>query len=82
MWSAMFEVCAASPVTIGAAMAAAIDHGLPFWDAMLWATLEGRKCGLLFTEDFQDGLRLGGVTFVNPFLPGNAAFVSRALGKA
>jgi predicted nucleic acid-binding protein len=43
------------------------QHGLQFWDAMLWATARRAGCSLIATEDFQDGRTLGGVTFRNPF---------------
>jgi predicted nucleic acid-binding protein len=42
-------------------------QGLSFWDALLWATAERIGVRYLLSEDFQDGRRLGGVTFVDPF---------------
>jgi predicted nucleic acid-binding protein len=56
-------------------------HGLSFWDALLWATAERAGVRHLLTEDFQDGRRLGGVTFVNPFNPANAALLERELPR-
>ena len=50
-----------------------------FWDAMLWATVQQAGCQLLLSEDFQDGRKLGQVTFVNPFEPANQALLDRAL---
>lgn len=67
----------------GAALDSAVEavhtHHLPFWDAMLWATVHRAGCELLLTEDFQDGQRLGLVTFVNPFNPAHADLLDRAL---
>jgi predicted nucleic acid-binding protein len=54
-------------------------HNLPFWDALLWATAERAGVRHLLTEDFQDGRRLGGVKFVNPFNPANATLLEREL---
>ena len=42
-------------------------HRLAFWDAMLWASAQRAGVKHLFTEDFQDGFVLQGVTFVNAF---------------
>jgi predicted nucleic acid-binding protein len=79
---AVFEIHAADATTLPDAMEAVIRHRLPFWDAMLWAAVQQAGCGLLLTEDFQDGRRLGAVTFVNPFDPANAELLDRALGPS
>jgi len=65
--TAMFEVVPATSQDLFNAIAAAKQHGLPFWDAMLWATSRRSGCSLILTEDFQDGRVLDGVTFRNPF---------------
>jgi predicted nucleic acid-binding protein len=46
---------------------------------MFWATVQQAGCQLLVSEDFQDGRRLGQVTFLNPFAPTNQALLDRAL---
>ncbi len=46
------------------------EHRLSFWDAMLWATARQGGCSAILSEDMQDGRRLGGVEFVNPFATG------------
>ena len=48
-------------------------HTIMFWDALIWAVCDRVGIAELVTEDFQDGRRLGGVTFLNPFNPDNAA---------
>ncbi len=58
------------------------EHGLQFWDAMLWATAKRAGCRMIFSEDFQDGRNLEGVLFVNPFKPENARLVEVALPEA
>ena len=47
------------------------DHQLSFWDAQLWATARLNQMPLIFSEDFNVGATLEGVSFVNPF---DAAF--------
>jgi predicted nucleic acid-binding protein len=66
-WRKLFRVVAADESALPDAIAVVRDHGLSFWDAMLWATVRRAGCGLLVTEDLQDGRSLGGVRFVNPF---------------
>jgi predicted nucleic acid-binding protein len=76
---AAFPIEAADPDILTTALPAVLQRGLPFWDAMLWATVQQAGCQVLLTEDFQDGQKLGAVTFVNPFDPRNAAVLDRAL---
>lgn len=48
---------------------AARDHGLPYYDAQLWATAHLNQVPLILSEDFQSGHTLEGVRFVNPLRP-------------
>ena len=43
------------------------DYKLAYYDAQIWATARLNQIALVFSEDFQDGLFLEGVRFVNPF---------------
>jgi predicted nucleic acid-binding protein len=74
-----FPVCAADDTDLDRAMRAVGGHRLSFWDAMLWATASRAGCRMLFSEDLQDGRRLDGVLFVNPFAPANRKLVDLAL---
>ncbi len=76
---ATFPIAAADAGVLDSAISAVLQHGLSFWDAMLWATVQQAGCRLLLSEDFQDGRKLGQVTFVNPFEPANQALLDRAL---
>jgi predicted nucleic acid-binding protein len=76
---ATFPICAADRQALVTAIAAARRHRLPFWDAMLWATVQQAGCRMLLSEDFQDGRRLGSVLIVDPFAPANAALLDEAL---
>lgn len=74
-----FRLAAADTDDLDVAMGAVLDHHLPFWDALLWATARRVGCRLILTEDGQDGRNLGGVRFVNPFRPENAPILDQAL---
>ena len=63
----LFEIVAADSADLLEALHAHQHHGLPYWDAVLWATTRRLECSLFLTEDLQDGRTLGGVTFRNPF---------------
>jgi len=78
-WRGLLPVYAAEAADLIPALKAVRDHGLSFWDAMLWAS--ARRLGVrhLLTEDFQDGRILEGVRFVNPFRPANEALIARLL---
>jgi predicted nucleic acid-binding protein len=76
-----YPIVAPSTVSLRAAIQAVTDHRLAFWDAMLWAALRDAGCEILFSEDFQDGRKIGDVRVVNPFLLANAELVDLALPK-
>jgi predicted nucleic acid-binding protein len=67
-YRASFPIVPANEADLDDALLAHRQHNIPFWDAMLWATARRAGCTLVFTEDFQDGRILGGVTLRNPFL--------------
>ena len=50
---------------------AAIDlhrlHGLPLWDALVVQSALAARCGVLYSEDLQDGRQFGGLRVENPF---------------
>jgi predicted nucleic acid-binding protein len=46
------------------------DHGLAFYDAQIWASARLNQVTVVFSEDFNDGQVLEGVTFANPFAEG------------
>ena len=62
-----FQIANANKSDLSEAITARQQHGLQFWDAMLWATARRAGCTLLLSEDMQDGRSLGGVVFRNPF---------------
>ena len=78
----VFPVVAADTDAFDEAIDATLRDGLSFWDAMIWAVVRRAGCTVLFTEDMQDGRKLGGVTFINPFDPKNAALIDELLPAA
>ena len=69
----LFRVAQATALELREAIWAVEEHRMSFWDAMLWATVRNAGCSVLLTEDMQDGRRLGGLEFMNPFRPENSA---------
>lgn len=68
-WLNLFPIVSANAAALVEAMDVVAEHQLSFWDAMIWATVRRNDCSILITEDMQDGRRLGGVEFLNPFAP-------------
>ena len=50
------------------AITLAREHRLAFYDALIVAAASQANCAVLFTEDMQDGKRIGALTIRNPFL--------------
>ncbi len=80
-WLDVFQVIRADNAALVDAMEAVNEHLLSFWDAMLWAAARRNGCSAILSEDMQDGRRLGGVEFINPFSEGAAVRLA-ALFKA
>jgi predicted nucleic acid-binding protein len=66
-WQILFPTIIPSTRTVEYALQAVDEHTLSFWDAMLWSVANENGVSMLFSEDFQDGRELKGVTFTNPF---------------
>jgi predicted nucleic acid-binding protein len=66
-WLEVFCVTSADDAALVDAMDAVQEHRMSFWDAMLWATARQAGCAAIVSEDMQDGRRLSGVEFINPF---------------
>ena len=81
-WREVFPVHAGSEQSLMEAVKAYRRHRLPFWDAMLWAAAREAGCRILLSEDFQDGLVIGGVRCVDPFAAANRALLDAVLPAA
>ena len=44
------------------------DHGMPYWDAQIWASARMNQIPVVFSEDFSHGSLVEGVRFLNPFV--------------
>ena len=68
-WRVVSRVVGYDARDVAAAADTTHRHGIVFWDALIWAVCDRAGVAQLVTEDFQDGRRLGSVTFLNPFNP-------------
>ncbi len=66
-WVDVFHVTSVDSTALADTMEAVEEHRLSFWDAMLWAAARQVGCSAILSEDMQDGRRLSGVEFINPF---------------
>lgn len=81
VWLELFEVVSPDGTALVDAIDAVAEHRLSFWDAMLWATARQAGCAAILSEDNQDGRRLSGVEFINPFVQGADDRVAVLLGR-
>ena len=44
-----------------------IAYRLAYWDSLILATAQETGCRVVYSEDMQDGLRVGDLTIRNPF---------------
>src|SRR6266481_4731379 len=51
----------------GEALRVGARFRLPWYDSLIVASAIEGQCGVLFSEDFQDGQQIGSVTISNPF---------------
>ena len=42
-------------------------HKLSWWDALIVSTAQISDCSYLLSEDFQEGMKFGNLTVINPF---------------
>jgi predicted nucleic acid-binding protein len=66
-WSASYPVLATTKHSFTLAADLAALHHFSIWDAVIFCTASIAGCGLLLSEDMQDGFTWGGVTVVDPF---------------
>jgi predicted nucleic acid-binding protein len=66
-WEQTFVVVPTTRLLMGTALDLAARHRLKIWDALILAAAAEAGCGLLLSEDFQDGFVWNGVTVANPF---------------
>jgi len=64
-----FPVFHVTPLVVLEAIRGVQAHQLSYYDAQIWAAARMNQVPYVFSEDFQDGISLEGVKFVNPFAP-------------
>ena len=57
------------------------EHGVPFWDGMLWSVARRSGARFILSEDFQNSRVLEGVRFINPFATANARSLAEIVGS-
>lgn len=68
--NAVKSACEVVPLTIAsheAALEIAKRYGLSFYDANIYAAANLAGAKVLFSEDMQDGMNIGGTVVRNPF---------------
>jgi len=50
-------------------------YKLSWWDALIVSTAQASDCGYLLSEDFQEGMKFGTLTVINPFNTSPSKFV-------
>ncbi|CAO3416945.1 PIN domain-containing protein [Azospirillum endophyticum] len=78
-WSGAFPVREAAFADVTDAIRVHRDHGIQFWDGMIWSVVKRAGGRILFSEDLQDGRELEGVRFMNPLAPANASALDEFL---
>jgi predicted nucleic acid-binding protein len=56
-----------SPALYGEALRIGATLKLPWYDSLIVAAAIEGECGVLYSEDFQDGQQIGSLTLSNPF---------------
>jgi predicted nucleic acid-binding protein len=65
-----WTVLQVTPEVVIAALEASERWALEYYDAQIWATAALNGVPVVLSEDFSDGLQLGPVRFVDPFVEG------------
>jgi len=67
LFTRIWPVFDLTPLIVLEAARGARDHGLPYYDAQIWAAARLNQVTTIFSEDFSHGQVLEGVRFANPF---------------
>jgi predicted nucleic acid-binding protein len=74
-----FQISPTDGDVVARAGSLAARHRLQVWDAVICAAAMNAGATHLLTEDMQDGVVLGGLSFINPFLPSSQTELGRLL---
>lgn len=65
-WCSLADNPTSSVTALQAALQLSSQHRLKLWDALIVAVSLEAGCGLLLSEDMQDGFAIRGLTVINP----------------
>lgn len=63
----IFDVLSVDADVVAEAVRGVVQHGLPYFDAQIWAVARAHCIPVVLSEDFQDGRTIEGVAFRDPF---------------
>jgi predicted nucleic acid-binding protein len=66
-WHAGYTIAPTTESVMAAAIDLAVAHRLHIWDSVMLSVAAETNCGILLSEDMQNGFTWRGVTVVNPF---------------
>ena len=66
-WAAVYPILDVTLPMIRQASALRVAYRLSYWDSLILATAQDAGCSVVYSEDMQDGLRIGALTLRNPF---------------
>jgi predicted nucleic acid-binding protein len=69
LWMIAYPALELTPLIVLEAARGVRDYSMAYYDAQIWATARLNQIPYILSEDFQDGMVLEGVTFINPFSP-------------
>ncbi len=69
-WILAYPILDLTPLIVLEAARGVRDYRMAYYDAQIWATARLNQIPFIFSEDFQDGMVIEGVTFLNPFRAG------------
>lgn len=49
-----------------------VAYRFSYWDSLILATAQDAGCSIVYSEDMQDGLRIGALILCNPFKAGSS----------
>jgi predicted nucleic acid-binding protein len=78
-WRVVLPVQGTGDDDLSAALDAVKNYRLAFWDALLWGAAQRTGVRHLLNEDLQDGFKLAGVRFINPFEAANDRLIDEIL---
>ncbi len=79
---AIVDVTAAEEQDFDQALRISVRYRAPFWDSLIWATARRAGSRVILTEDLPGITDLDGLSFVNPFDPGNERLLRMILPAA